>query len=154
MRTGEVLPVRTRVQKILLGRDPVNVSTVTDLRRERIVREQMVRAEQLEAVSRMAGALSHDFNNLLAVVSASSQLARLGLDGGESAQRSARASLDTTDRAVDQAASLIRRMLEFGRGSIGATERIVVIKLRTPCGIELSVSSNGDSSPFNILAET
>ena len=67
MRTGEVLPVRTRVQKILLGRDPVNVSTVTDLRRERIVREQMVRAEQLEAVSRMAGALSHDFNNLLMV---------------------------------------------------------------------------------------
>lgn len=95
------------------------------MHRER--REQAWRqSERMAALGRMASGVAHDFNNLLAVVSASSQLARLGLDGGESAQRSARASLDTTDRAVDQAASLIRRMLEFGRGSIGATERIVV----------------------------
>ncbi len=90
-------------------------------------REQAWRqSERMAALGRMASGVAHDFNNLLAVVSASSQLARLGIDGGESAQRSARASLDTTDRAVDQAASLIRRMLEFGRGSIGATERILV----------------------------
>lgn len=84
------------------------------------------RTERMAALGRMASGVAHDFNNLLAVVSASSQLARIGLDGGESACRSARASLDTTDRAVDQAASLVRRLLEFGRGSRGTAEEIAI----------------------------
>lgn len=65
---GGVFPARVRVQKILLSAQRVNVSTVTDTRRDALMREKIVRAEQLEAVSRMAGALAHDFNNLLMVV--------------------------------------------------------------------------------------
>jgi len=88
-------------------------------------------SEQMAALGRMASGVAHDFNNLLTVLSASLQLARLGLqgDGGEIARRSALSSLDTSDRALTQATSLVRRLLDFGRARGGRPERVVVPEL-------------------------
>ncbi len=96
----------------------------------RDTREQAWRqTEQMAALGRMASGVAHDFNNMLTVVSASLQLARLGLDGGDAARRSALSSLDTSDRAVAQATSLVRRLLDFGRSRGGRPERIAVPEL-------------------------
>jgi signal transduction histidine kinase len=55
----------------------------------------------------------------------------LGLqgEGGEVARRSALSSLDTSDRALTQATSLVRRLLDFGRARGGRPERVVVPEL-------------------------
>jgi signal transduction histidine kinase len=92
-------------------------------------REQAWRqSEQMAALGRMAAGVAHDFNNLLTVLSASLQLARLGLEGegGEVTRRSALSSLETSDRALTQATSLARRLLDFGRARGGRPERVVI----------------------------
>jgi signal transduction histidine kinase len=96
----------------------------------RDTREQAWRqTEQMAALGRMASGVAHDFNNLLTVVSATHQLVRLGLEGGENARRSALSSLETSERAVTQATSLVRRLLDFGRSRGGRPERVVIPEL-------------------------
>lgn len=121
-QTWSMLEVRTlRIAARLLG---------AAMQREHREREWR-QTERMAALGRMAGSVAHDFNNLLTVVSASSQLARLGLDGGETARRSARSSLDTTDRAISQATALVRRLLDFGRGRGGHAELVAIPELLT-----------------------
>ena len=111
-RSGETIPTADRVQKILLGRTQLNVSTMTDLRRQRIVREQMVRAEQLEAVSRMAGALAHDFNNLLMVTLAGAiEL----LDAEEDLPEDLREIAEDVRNTTEQASALASRLTGVAR---------------------------------------
>ena len=110
-KSGEVFPSRTRVQKVLLGTEPMNVSTVTDERRAQVMREQMVRAEKLEAVSRMAGALAHYFNNLLMVAhTASIELTELG--GLDEEQRQIATDIH---HATEQASALASRLTGVAR---------------------------------------
>ena len=110
-RSGETIPTRIRVQKILLGRTQLNVSTMTDLRRQRIVREQMVRAEQLEAVSRMAGALAHDFNNLLMVTLAGA----IELLDAENLPEDLREIAEDVRNTTEQASALASRLTGVAR---------------------------------------
>jgi signal transduction histidine kinase len=86
--------------------------------------ERLRQAEQMAALGRMAGGVAHDFNNLLTVLSGSLDLSRLGLEGDEASRRIALESLDTAEGAIQQATSLVRRLLEFSRGRVGRPERM------------------------------
>jgi len=108
---GEVFPARVRVQKVLLGTQQVNVSTVTDTRREALMRAQLIRAEQLEVVSRMAGALAHDFNNLLMVaLGGASELLDSTL-----LPRGLLEVVEDVHRATEQASALASRLTGVAR---------------------------------------
>jgi signal transduction histidine kinase len=78
--------------------------------RERL-EAQLRQAQKLEAVSRFAAGLAHDFNNFLSVISGYSQLLLRSMEKGSPL----RPQVESILVAVDQAVDLTRQLLAFCR---------------------------------------
>ena len=76
--------------------------------------KQLVQSQKLEAVGRLAGGISHDFNNLLTVILGYSDISRRNLKEGDPLRR----NLDEIIKASERAASLTRQLLAFSRKQV------------------------------------
>jgi PAS domain S-box-containing protein len=77
----------------------------------RLLQEQLLQAQKMEAVGRLAGGIAHDFNNLLMVIRSYSEMLDGSLPANDKRQRYAEEILKATDRA----ARLTGQMLAFSR---------------------------------------
>jgi two-component system, cell cycle sensor histidine kinase and response regulator CckA len=78
--------------------------------------EQLRRAQNMEAVGRLGGAIAHDFNNILLAIRSYTWLLADSLDGN-SRQGSC---LEEIEKAVDRATVLTRQLLVFSQRQIEA----------------------------------
>ncbi|MGH7658232.1 MAG: ATP-binding protein, partial [Gemmatimonadales bacterium] len=124
------------------------VVDVTDRRR---LEEQLLQAQKMEAVGRLAGGVAHDFNNLLTVMIAGTQLARADLREEDPHIEDLEDVLDAARRG----ATLTSQLLAFSRQQVlepvvldlnrvvGQTESLLRrligadIELFTACGRDL-----------------
>lgn len=75
------------------------------------IEEQLYQSQKMEAVGRLAGAIAHDFNNVLTVIMGNIDLLLMGLeDYGE-----LRNGAEEIKQAVDLATSITRQLLIFSR---------------------------------------
>ena len=79
-----------------------------------ITEKQLLQSQKLEAVGRLAGGISHDFNNLLTVILGYSDISRRNLREGDPLRR----NLDEIIKASERAASLTRQLLAFSRKQV------------------------------------
>ena len=81
----------------------------------REAREQMARAQKIEAVGLLAGGIAHDFNSILTAILGSAHLASLDAEkGGEQA-----AEIEQIEIAARRAQVLVRQLLDFARRKPG-----------------------------------
>ena len=78
--------------------------------RRREMELQLSHAQRLDAVGRLAGGLSHDFNNILTAVSGSAEMLRIEQDPNERTEL-----VDEIIAARDRGAALTRQLLSFAR---------------------------------------
>ena len=76
--------------------------------------EQLVQAQRMESVGRLAGGVAHDFNNLLTVINGYSDLLMAKLDKNDPH----RAPLGEIRKAGDRAAELTRQLLTLSRKQV------------------------------------
>ncbi len=87
---------------------------VQDITEQKRLQDQLLRAQKMEAVGRLAGGIAHDFNNLLTAIIGYANLLRprLGEDGASAGY------LTHIERAGERAAELTRQLLAFARRQV------------------------------------
>ncbi len=75
------------------------------------LQEQLLHAQKMESVGRLAGGVAHDFNNMLGVIIGHADLAMCELEAGSRVTN----SLQEIRRAAEHSAGLTRQLLAFAR---------------------------------------
>ncbi len=86
-----------------------------DVTEKRQAREQVARAQKLEAVGLLAGGIAHDFNNILTTIVGATHLAALDAEDGSDIAL----EIEQIDIAARRAQSLVRGLLTFARRTPG-----------------------------------
>ena len=89
----------------------VNYRDVTD---QRLLQEQLLHAQKLESIGRLAGGVAHDFNNLLTAIGGYSEFLVASFDDDDPR----RADALEIVRASDRAAALTSQLLAFSRHQV------------------------------------
>ena len=128
--------------RILVIQTDVTRFGVTEQHREQL-RSTLAQAQQLEALSRLAGGLAHDLNNMLLPVMTLTELAMDELPQGSPA----RGDLERVIDAAERARGLVQRLLTFSRSApqpggsakLDSVARVAADLIRAAAGPDLSV---------------
>ncbi len=85
-----------------------------DITEQKQMEQQLLQAQKMESVGRLAGGVAHDFNNLLTGITGHVSMALMDIP----AKDPMRSNLEEIQRAADSAAALTRQLLSFSRKQI------------------------------------
>ncbi|HEX5724364.1 MAG TPA: PAS domain S-box protein [Longimicrobiaceae bacterium] len=80
----------------------------------KLSQQQLLQAQKMDAIGRLAGGVAHDFNNLLTAVRGNAELLLMDLPP----EHPSRADVEEIRRAADRAAGLTRQLLAFSRRQV------------------------------------
>ncbi len=113
---GELRTLLISSTRIDIGRRHCVLSNVHDLTERKHLEQQLLHAQKMEAVGRLAGGVAHDYNNMLTVISGYSASLVEELDGEQ------REDAREIHQAARRSADLTRQLLAFSRRQVLQTE--------------------------------
>jgi len=119
--TGEIFPTEITLTSYLLRGKMVLQATIRDIgdrkkteeERERL-QAQLIQAQKMESVGRLAGGVAHDFNNMLGIIIGNAEMAVLQLDRSHPVHQ----CLEEILKAGNRSADTVRQLLAFARKQI------------------------------------
>jgi PAS domain S-box-containing protein len=102
------------------GRPVAVEGIVRDVTGQRLAEEQLLQAQKMEGVGRLAAGVAHDFNNLLQALMGVVQLVRLGRDRPDELRQ----VVEELEAHVKRGAQLTRQLLLFSRHEAAKREKI------------------------------
>ncbi|MEE4302055.1 MAG: histidine kinase dimerization/phospho-acceptor domain-containing protein, partial [Pseudomonadales bacterium] len=132
-------------------------AVIRDLSAVKALEAQLLHAQRLDALGRLAGGIAHDFNNLLAVLLGRAQLLGDHLDGSAAADE----HLAELQDAGERAAALVRELLLFSRREppelrtvdLGAVLRNALPMLRSLVGDKVDIEMQPARGALTIRAD-
>ena len=106
-RTAELLTTNEQLSS-------ANTALRSEIARRESVEKQLLHAQKMEAVGRLAGGVAHDFNNILTVILGWSEMILAKPDNVAAVGR----SVEEIRNAANRAAALTRQLLAFSRKQI------------------------------------
>ena len=115
-KDGSLVDVDLAVSPLRDGSGAVvgSVDVARDVSRETALEAQLVEAQRMEAVGRLAGGIAHDFNNILTAISGFGELASAEVISGSPVAE----DIVEIRKASDRAAALTRALLAFSRRQV------------------------------------
>lgn len=128
-----------------------------DITEKRQAREQVARAQKIEAVGLLAGGIAHDFNNILTAILGAAHLASLDAEPGSDLSE----EVEQIDIAARRAQALVRQLLGFARREPGTPEptclcaAITEVNRLMRASIPPTIRIEGvrDCTPVTVLAD-
>lgn len=108
---GTFFPAEIDIGHFLWNEQPLAYVVVRDITTRRRLEGQLLQAQKLESIGRLAGGVAHDFNNLLTAIIGYAELVLTSLP----AEAPERADLDQINHAALSAAQLTHQLLAFAR---------------------------------------
>jgi PAS domain S-box-containing protein len=124
-RDGKEFPVEISLSPVVTEDGPQVFATVVDITARKAAETQLVQAQKLESIGRLAGGIAHDFNNMLFAILGYAELLTQDLDEDRWAEfdrATAMRSVDGIGQAAERAASLTRQLLAFSRQQVVSPE--------------------------------
>ena len=129
-----------------------------DITESKKLERQLLQAQKMESVGRLAGGVAHDFNNMLTVILANATLARQATELGHPA----RDDLNEVVHAAERAAKLTKQLLSFSRHQtvelrpvdLSALTSSVLQMLRRVVGEDLDFVTQLDAGLPRVLADS
>jgi hypothetical protein len=90
------------------------VNNYRDVTERRSLEEQVIQAQKMEAVGRLAGGVAHDFNNILTAITGYTDLLLADLPADDARRQ----DVDEIHRAAQRAAALTQQLLAFSRRQV------------------------------------
>jgi two-component system cell cycle sensor histidine kinase/response regulator CckA len=113
-KDGQEFPVEVSLNTIQTEEGSFAIAFVSDISQRKLLEEQLIHAQKMEAVGRLAGGVAHDFNNMLTVISGYNRMMLDDLSPLDPLRGNAEEIL----KAADRAAALTNQLLAFSRRQI------------------------------------
>ena len=97
---------------------------IQDITERRMLQDQLLQAQKMEGIGRLAGGVAHDFNNLLTAILGYVEMCKFDLPPDLPDDHPARLDLLEVAMAGERAASLTRQLLAFASRQIVAPVRL------------------------------
>jgi len=113
-KDGQEFPVEVSLSYVEMEEGLFAIAFVSDTSQRKQLEDQLMHAQKMEAVGRLAGGVAHDFNNMLTVISGYNRMILDEL----SALDPLRGYAEEILKAADRAGALTNQLLAFSRRQI------------------------------------
>ena len=117
---GNAVLVEAIARRIQYHGDPAVQVICRDISTRKHLEQQLLNANKMEAIARLAGGVANDFNNLLTVITGYTGLIRSGLDPEHPLQKDLQQVIQSTERAI----GLTNQLLAISRKDVAAPEAL------------------------------
>jgi PAS domain S-box-containing protein len=111
---GTEFPVELTITASRIGETHLFTGFVRDTSERTQLQAQLLQAQRLESVGRLAGGIAHDFNNVLTAILGFTRIVQENLSSDDPQQANVQAIEESAVRATD----LVRQLLAFGRQQV------------------------------------